>query len=189
MNISPDEAEEALISIRKMTQKTWRAIASSGAYIFLVITGIIWLIGFLATQFLAKDIALYIWIGISVLGSALSIFLGARMGRRVHSPSLGTSGKRAGIFWILLVFFCIATIAVARPADPRQITMFVILFIMIGQLAMGILLSFSSVWWALPITALALIGYFLLPGFFYLWMGILVGGGMIVLGIYIRLRW
>ena len=35
---------------------------------------------------------------------------------------------------------------------------------------MGLLLSFSSVWWALPITALALIGYFLLPGIFYLWM-------------------
>ena len=67
--------------------------------------------------------------------------------------------------------------------------MFIILFIMIGQLSMGLLLSFSSTWWALPITALALVGYFLLPNFFYLWMGILVGGGMILLGLYIRMRW
>jgi hypothetical protein len=67
--------------------------------------------------------------------------------------------------------------------------MFIILFIMLGQLAMGLLLSFSAVWWALPITALALIGYFLLPGIFYLWMGVLGGGGMIVLALYIRARW
>jgi hypothetical protein len=67
--------------------------------------------------------------------------------------------------------------------------MLVILFTMIGQLSMGLLLSFSSVWWALPITALAIIGYYFLPDFFYLWMGILVGGGMIAYGMYIRLRW
>ena len=64
-----------------------------------------------------------------------------------------------------------------------------VLFMMIGQLSMGLLLSYSAVWWALPVTALALIGYFLLPGIFYLWMGLLVGGGMIALGIYIRARW
>jgi hypothetical protein len=83
----------------------------------------------------------------------------------------------------------VAVIAVARPADEKQVTMIVILFIMIGQLSMGMLISFSSSWWALPITALALIGYFLLPDIFYLWMALLVGGGMITLGLYIRLRW
>jgi hypothetical protein len=60
---------------------------------------------------------------------------------------------------------------------------------MLGQLAMGLLFSFSSVWWALPITFLALAGYFLLPGIFYLWMALLGGGGMIILGLYIRFRW
>ena len=56
MNISPDEAEEALADIQKVTQKTRHSIASGGAYIFLVITGAIWLVGFLATQFLSGDI-------------------------------------------------------------------------------------------------------------------------------------
>ena len=92
------------------------------------------------------------------------------MGKRVRSPSTAATAKRVGIFWLLLVFYCIAAIAIARPTDGKQLTMFIILFIMIGQLAMGLLLSFSSVWWALPITALALVGYFLLPGIFYLWM-------------------
>jgi hypothetical protein len=176
-----------------VTQKTRRSIAGSGAYIFLIITGSVWMVGFLATQFLTGEIVAYVWIGMSLLGSALSIPLGTqmgrRMGRRVRSPSSNASTKRAVTFWLLLVLYGIAAIAIARPTDGKQLTMFIILFIMIGQLAMGLLLSFSAVWWALPITALALVGYFLLADIFYLWMAILVGGGMIALGLYIRLRW
>ncbi len=189
MNISPDEAEEALADIQKIMHKTRRSIASGGAYLFLIITGAVWLVGFLATQFLAPPITVFIWVGASLLGTGVSILLGARMGRRLHSPSAGPAAKRAGLFWVFLVFFCLAAIAIARPTDGRQVTMFIILFIMIGQLSMGLLVSFSSTWWALPIAALALAGYFLLPGYFYLWMAILVGGTMIALGIYIRLRW
>jgi hypothetical protein len=189
MNISPDEAKESLAAIQKVSEKTRHSLASSGAYIFLIITGIVWLVGFLSTQFLSGAIVAYIWVGTSILGSALGILLGSRMGRRVRSPSAAPTARRAAIFWLFLVMFCIAVIAVARPADGKQVTMFIILFIMIGQLSMGLLISFSSTWWALPITALALAGYFLLPGIFYLWMGVLVGGAMIALGLYIRLRW
>ncbi len=189
MNITPNEAEEALAAIQRMTQKARHSIAGSGVYIFLIITGIIWLVGFLSTQFLTGQIIAYIWTGTSLLGSVVAIMLGTRMGRRVRNPAFSATAKQGGIFWLLLVFFAIAAIAIARPTDGKQVTMLIILFTMVGQSAMGLLLSFSSVWWALPITALALIGYFLLPSFFYLWMGILGGGGMIVLGLYIRYRW
>jgi hypothetical protein len=189
MNISPNEAEEALEAIQKMTQKTRQSIASSGAYIFLIVTGAIWLIGFLATQFLSGSIVGIIWGVSSVLGTALSIFLGMRRGRRVRGSAANLHARRAGLFWLLLILYAVAFIVVARPTDGKQITLFIILFTMLGQLAMGMLLSYSSVWWALPISALALAGYFLLPGFFYLWMAILGGGGMIALGVTIRLRW
>jgi hypothetical protein len=189
MNFSPDEAEEALAAIQSVTQKTRRSIASSGAYIFLIITGFVWLIGFLATQFITGQIVAYIWIGASVIGSIVSIPLGIRQGRRVRNPSFSASTKRAVIFWLLLVLYAVATIAIAKPTDGKQVTMFIVLFLMLGQLAMSLLLSFASTWWTLPITALALIGYFLLPGIFYLWMGILVGGGMVILGLYVHFRW
>jgi hypothetical protein len=189
MNISPNEAEEALAAIQKMTRRTRRSFASSGATIFLIITGIIWLVGFLANQFLSGAIVAAIWIGMSVLSSGLSILLGRRLSERVRGPSTGAYAKRIGIFWLLLILFGIATIWVARPTDGKQATMLIILFIMIGQLAMGLLFSFASTWWALPISALALAGYSLLPGYFYLWMAILGGGGMIALALYFRWRW
>jgi hypothetical protein len=189
MNITPNEAEEELAVIRQMGQKTKRSLAGSGAYIFLIITGAIWLVGFLANQFLPGSIAVYIWIGISLLGSVIAVTLGIRLGGRVRSPSASPYVKRIIGFWSLLILYCIAVIIIAQPLDSKQVTMLIVLFMMIGQLAMGLLFSFTAVWWALPITALALIGYFQVPDLFYLWMGVLVGGGMITLGLYMRLKW
>ncbi len=189
MNISPNEAEEALAAIQRMTQKTRHSIASSGAHISLIVTGVVWLTGFMCAQFLSGEIVAYIWIGLSILGSALSTVLGFRMGKRIRSPSAAATAKQIGLIWLLLAVYCIAAIAIAQPTDGKQVTMFIVLFVMIGWLAMGLLLSFISVWPGLIIIALVLIGYFLLPGIFYLWMAILGGGGMIVLGLYIRSRW
>ena len=189
MNVSPSEAEEALAAIQTMAQKTRQSIASGGTYITLIVTGIIWLIGFMCTQFLPKEIVGYIWTGLSILGTAVGTVLGFRMGKRVRNPATAATAKRVGLYWLFLVFFCTVTIAVAWPLDGKQVTVLIVLFAMIGHLAMGLLLSFAAVWWPLPITALVLISYFLLPGLFYLWMGVLGGGGMIALGLYIRSRW
>jgi hypothetical protein len=188
MNISPTEAEEALAAIQAMAQKTRKSIASGGTYITLIVTGVVWLVGFLCTQFLPVGIVGYIWGGLSVLGTIVGIILGSRTGKHVRSPSTVPMVRRVGLFWLLLALFALAVIAVARPMDGKQATMLVILFLMLGQMAMGLLFAFSSVWWTLPITVLALVGYFLLPGIFYLWMAILGGGGMIALGLTTRLR-
>jgi hypothetical protein len=189
MNISPTEAEEALTAIQTMAQKTRQSIASGGTYITLIVTGIIWLVGFMCTQFLHGQIVAYIWIGLSILGTVIATALGVRVGKRVRSPETALMVKRVGLFWLFLIFYAVATIAITHPTDGKQTTLLIILFIMLGQLSMGLLFSFSSVWWALPVTALALVGYYLLPDIFYLWMALLGGGGMIALGSYIRLRW
>jgi hypothetical protein len=188
MNITASEAGEALAAIQQMEQKTRHAIASSGTYITMIVTGVVWLIGFICTQFL-PEISGYVWTGLSIFGSILGAIWGFRMGSRVRSPEMNATAKRAGLFWLFLVFYCVATIAVVRPTDGKQITVLIVLFALIGHLSLGLLLSFAAIWWPLPITALVLISYFLLPDLFYLWMGILGGGGMIALGLYIRFSW
>ena len=189
MNISPSEAEEALAAIQTIAKKTRQSIASGGTYITLIVTGVVWLVGFMSTQYLQGEIVGYVWTGLSILGIIAGSVLGIRRGKRVRSPATAPMAKRIGLFWLLLIFYGLATIAIARPTDGKQATMLVILFIMLGQMAMGLLFSFSSSWWTLPITILALVGYFLLPDIFYLCMALLGGGGMIALGLYIRYRW
>jgi len=189
MNISPSEAEESLAAIQTMAKKTRQSIASGGTYVTLIVTGIVWLVGFTCTQFLSGDIVGYIWTGLAIFGGILGTVWGFRIGKRFRSPATAATAKRVGLFWVFLIFYGIATIAVAWPLDGKQVTMIILMFALIGHLSMGLLLSFAAVWWPLPITALALLGYFLFPGLFYLWMAILGGGGMIVLGLYIRWRW
>jgi hypothetical protein len=189
MNMSTTEAEEALAAIQTITQKTRQSISSGGTYITLIVTGVVWLVGFICTQFLPQEIVGYIWAGLSILGGITGTILGIRMGKRVRSPMTAPTAKRIILFWLFLIIYGITIVAIAQPKDGKQATLFIILFILLGQLAMGLLFSYSSVWWALPITILALAGYFLLPSIFYLWMAILGGGGMIALGLYIRFRW
>jgi len=189
MNISSTEAEEALAAIQTMTQRTRHSIASGSAYISLIITGIVWLIGFTATQFLTAPLIVWIWIVTSAVGSAFATFMGIRAGKRVHIASAAVTGKRILTFWGLLILFTAAIISVVHPTDGKQITLLIILFAMIGQMGMGLLLSFSATWWTVPVAAVALLGYFLVPDWFYLWMGLLGGGVMIILGLYIRMRW
>ena len=190
-NMSSTEAEEALAAIQKMMQKTRRSIASSGAHISLIITGIVWLIGFTCNQFLSDEILPYVWIPVSILGSILATVLGIRIGKRVRSPSAAAIGKRIGFIWLLLAVYCIAAIAVTWPLEENQLTALVVMCVMVGWLVMGLQLSTYSVWvWqGLIVIALVLVGYFWLPNFFYLWIAILGGGGMIASGLYIRSRW
>lgn len=188
MNISPDEAEEALQAIQKVSQKTRSALASGGTTLTLIMTGVIWLIGFTCTQFLPARISGIIWAVLSSLGTLLGLWWGMRLGNRVRSPAAAPMMRRVGLFWLLLIGFTLAVFAVVRPTDGKQATVLVVLFIMLGQMAMGLLFSFSSVWWTLPIALLALTGYFLFGDIFYLWMGVLGGGGMIGWGLVLLYR-
>jgi len=189
MNISPSEAEEALQAIQSMMNKTKKAISNSGAYNFLIVWGAVWLMGFLANHFVDPKTAGLFWMVIDILGGVISAILGIRMSRKVRSPAGLASGKRIAWFWLILFIYCFSLILVVSPVDGKQMAMTIILFVMIGWIAMGLLLSAASVWWGLAITALALIGYFLLPDIFNLWMALLGGGGMIFLGVYIRKKW
>jgi hypothetical protein len=190
MEISPTEAEQALDAIQSMVKKTRRAVASSGSYIFLVVWGVIWLIGFTCSQFLADPLVGKIWAVLNILGAVLSAVIGIRMNRGVRNTSVSPLlGQRLGLFWLLLWLFCAAAIAVIWPPEPKQLAMIIILFVMTGWIAMSLLLSMTSTWWGIAFAALALAAYFLVPDYFYLIMAVLGGGGMIALGFYIRSRW
>jgi hypothetical protein len=189
MDISPNEAEEALDAIQVISQKTRYTIASSGVDISLIITGLVWMFGFTASQLLQEQIAVYIWISASIIGAILGTVLSIRKGRRVRSTSALITAKRIGTVWLLLAIYCLAALAVTWPLDGQQVTVLIVLFILVGWMAMGLLLSVYSVWPGIIIFALVIIGYFFVMDYFYLWMAILGGGGLIAMGLYIRYRW
>jgi hypothetical protein len=54
---------------------------------------------------------------------------------RVAQHRLPASGKRIGIFWLLLVLYCAAAVAVNLPIDGEQLVMLIILFARVGWVA------------------------------------------------------
>lgn len=188
MNINLNEAQESLQAIQHIMKKTKHMISSSGAYKFLFLWGAIWLVGFLSSQFIHTIMIGYIWAGLDVIGGFLSAFIGIRMSRVVHNES-NPSGIRIGAFWWALMALCALCILVVWPIDWKQLSMLIILFVMAGWIAMALLFKAVSVWLGIAVIALAFIGYYLLPDFFFLWMAILGGGGMIAAGFYVRSRW
>jgi hypothetical protein len=189
MELTPNEAEESLAVINAVTQKIRRAVANGGAHYFLILWGIVWFFGFLGSHFFTDKIAGYIWMGLDILGAFGSWLLGFLLSRRVRNTGVSVTGRRIGLFWLSLFIYCTLAIWIAGPMDGKKLAMFFVIFVMIGWIAMGLLLSFAVGWFALLVTAVALAGYFLLPAYFYLWMALLGGGTMIGCGLYIRFRW
>jgi len=177
MNISPTEAEEALAAIQIITQKTRHSIASGGTYITLIVTGLVWLIGFVCTQFLPENIIGYIWGGLSIIGTILATILGFRQGRRVHSPSAAPIAN-------VISSLGAPDSLLHRDDRGRWPWMgsnhqhhYPVRDDWLSLAKPAVLVYLRLVAAADYRSGVGLL--FLLPGYFYLWTGILCGGGMI----------
>ena len=189
MQITPNEAEESLAAISSMRQKMRRAVANGGAHYFLILWGVIWFFGFLGSHFFTDKIAGYIWLVLDILGGFGSWGIGILLNRRVRNASISATSGRVALFWLTMFVYCTLTVWIAWPLDGKQLAMFILIFAMLGWIAMGFFSSFSVIRVALFVTAVAFGGYYLLPDFFYLCMALLGGGTMIGCGLYIRFKW
>jgi hypothetical protein len=184
MNVTRDEAQESLVTIQQVMAQTRRAVASSGAYV-MIIWGVVWFFGFLASQLIHSILVGWIWLILDVLGSLATWIVGRKMGRRVRT----SFGSRLGLFWLALIFYTALWIWIAWPLDPMRTMLLSITALMFGYVVMGLWLGTAVAWVGLAVTALALLGFYLLPAYFALWMALLGGGTMIGSGLYMSRFW
>ncbi len=189
MQVTPDEAKESLAAIEAMMQKVRHSLARSDTPYHLLIWGTVWLLGFLGSHFLSGRTSGFAWLALDVLGAIGSAVAGTVAGRRVRQVDSPATSRRIGMFWLALFLYCGLAVWIAAPLTGRQLAMLIVLFAMLGWMAMGFLLSIAAVRLALLVTAIALAGYFLLPEYFFLWMALLGGGTMIGGGLYVLMKW
>ncbi len=156
MEVTPNEAEESLAAINAIRKKMRHAVSNGNTHYFLILWGVIWVVGFLGSYFLSERTAGHLWAVIDIAGGVLSWVIGWWMSRRVRSAGSTTTSARIGFFWLALFLYCMLAVWIAWPLDSRQLAMLVTIFAMLGWIAMGFLLSVSLVKLALFITALAL---------------------------------
>ncbi len=184
MNISPEEAKDALASIQQ-TRTQMRKLAGLNGY-FLIIWGLIWFFGCLSNQYLPSAYVGWIWGILSPIGSVLSGFLGYYLGTKARS----TVGARVGLFFLTLGGFTLLWLIIMQPLSLKQGFLFFLSIIAFGSVIAGILQRIVvSVIGGLSFIALALVGYYILPAYFFLWVAVFCGLALAGCGLLMRVLW
>ena len=184
MSLSKAEAEDALGEIDRVIARTRRAVATGCCGGLLILWGVIWLLGFSASQFL-PDHANYLWAALDSAGFLASWFLGARSQRSTR----GGFGLRIGLSWLALFLYATLWLFILRPSDWRFFGAYPATLAMFGYVLMGLWLDRYLLWLGLAVTAASLLGILCVPDWFNLWMGVIGGGSLIAAGIHIRKSW
>jgi hypothetical protein len=191
MDVSPNDARESLSLIDETATRTRKAISASYAGNLLILWGLIWVAGFTAVHFLhgRGGLAFAILDGVGVAGTLL---IGRKWPIRdaVRGPGARQTARGILIFWFVLVAYAGLWIALLRPATGVLLGTFLATTMMLGYVVTGLWSSSRFlVWLGLIVTALTLFGYYIIPGYFNLWMAPMGGGALMGTGLYVRLRW
>ncbi len=175
MNITPEEAQAALNDIRHVTTRT-QGTLNTWAY-YMLLWGVVWTIGFLATQF-KPQLVNWIWIVMIIAGIVGSAFLGITQGGRMRlAPGSYAAfiNSRLGIFYGVLYGFAILW-QIIFSLTPLQIGMLWITVVMFGSIIAGAWLQERmSIGLGVGITIMSVLGYYLLPNYFWLWAAVFAG--------------
>jgi hypothetical protein len=80
----------------------------------------------------------------------------------------------------------LATIAIMRPHDPRQMSAFVPLAVAWAYITIGSVLGLRMIVAGIALGALTAFGYFFLYPWFLLWMAVVGGGTLVLSGLWLR---
>lgn len=184
MNVSPEEARESLGVIQQTRAKT-KKLVGIGGY-FSIIWGLVWFFGLLGNQFLPSEHAWWVWAPTVTVGWILSALLGMYLGEQTRS----VIGPRFAFFFLALFVFATLWVFMMQPASFKQDALFVMTVFMFGGVAVGIIMRvFPIIICYLSMAALLVLGYYLVPAYFFLWAAIFSGLAMVGIGLVMCLRW
>jgi hypothetical protein len=197
MNISKEEASEALGQIDDAISQTRRTIGQGNSSTKLILWGVIWMIGYSCSQFVPAK-AQTIWLCLVGLGTLGSLNWGARSKPHPQSPN----GSRIGSGWLVLFAYAVFWFFLFHldnqsgrlrlhfePSSGLQSGVFFATVAMCAYVLAGLWLGRFFIWLGATVTLLTVVGYFLMPDWFCVWMAITGGGSLIVAGLYIRRFW
>lgn len=183
MDVSADEAREALGDIERTQAATRKVLSDGPTGRILILWGCLWAVGYLGTHFLRGKSG-WLWLGLDMVGVA-GTFAVMWPGRsRTRNPY----SWRIGVFWLALFAYGFLWVVLLSPLRGNQVGAFFPTLVMFAYVVLGLFFWRYLLWVGLITTALTMAGYFLLPTYFCIWMAFVGGGSLIVPGLHLRLR-
>lgn len=183
--LSSRDAAAALAEIETARTAMRRVIRAHRGHYHLWIWGVIWIAMPLTALFGGDDAAHYFgWICLP--GIIASIAVGIAQSRQIKGP---VNPRFLGVIAALVLFAVLFPFVLHARADARSLYTYLCLVSMQGYVIAGLWTDSYLLWLGLIVTALILVGFFLLPGVFWLWMAACGGGSLVLTGFYVRHFW
>ena len=168
--MNSDRALDDLKAIRHIMGRTRQSAAEPGGW-YMVLWGVIWFFGLLGNQFLPSEAANWFWPALTILGTATSVWIGIRLGRRgdVRSSML----RPLMLWWIALFVFDVLLIWLFKLYDDHDLTLLIILTVALGYFQFGLFTHWSISFVGVLLTILVVGTAILLPEYIHLAMAFL----------------
>ncbi len=191
MNVTRDEASQALEEIGRAGSRMSRLSTYGDIAPMFLLWGVIWLVANLVTEF-QPALSGRAWLAGEIVGTPLTLFLVVRQARHRGARIRQTGGdpKAIGGRYALMgaaVFgFFTSMMVVVWPLNARQADAFISLFFAFAYAIGGVFGGWRLMAIGGVTAAAILFGYLELTTHFYLWMGLVGGGALIVGGLWLR---
>lgn len=183
--ISPHEAAAALAEVDRARSAMRRAIRDHRGHFHLWIWGLAWVVMPLMAQVYGDLAARWFWVPCVVAGVA-SASVGLVQRQQVRERmNLRFLGAMAA-----LIAFAVIFLFVLQPQlSIKSLYTYECLVVLQAYVIAGLWTDTYLLWLGIAVTALVLVGFFFLPGIFWLWMALFGGGSLIATGFYVRYFW
>jgi len=191
MNVSNEDAQASLAEVKDTMLRTRRAVAASYSSPLLILWGLLFAVANVVAHFYLRYAAIIFWAmaGVGWLGTSLVWW---RLQRKlpVKEPTEEKMNLRMGAFWGSLFMYVFIWLRLFARFNGMQMHAFIITSTMFGYVVLGLWFTeYYMAWLGLAVTAFTLVGFYLLPAYYYLWMAVTAGGLLLGTGLYLHARW
>ncbi|MBU6297595.1 MAG: hypothetical protein KGJ79_00260 [Alphaproteobacteria bacterium] len=185
MSLSPQEAASTLSDVERAAKRSARAFGYRKASPHLILWGIVWLIGYGATDVFPARAGL-IWLALIAAACIVAFYIS-----RCYREDGRAKGNAVGVWRVVALIaiayvFIIGTYAILGPLRGMQQGAFVPLLVGAVYTGVGLWLGMRFVIAGALLIALTFAGYFYLQEYFLLWMAFAGGGALILAGFWLR---
>lgn len=190
MNVTRDEAVEALETINKAGGKVQRLQGYRHGAPHFLIWGAVWLVANTVTQFWPQY-ANAAWPGMVIFGFVASTITGFLQGRafKKSSPGLVMSpglNWRFGLTSLVYMAFIVCMASITQPETQRQYNAMISIFFAFLYMSAGIWAGLRLFAIGLVTAIAIMVGFYFVKDYFDLWMGVFGGGALIAGGVWLR---
>jgi hypothetical protein len=179
--ISAREAHDALQEAATTERRSAQSYGYSRSAPFCILWGLIWIAGYGGTAVLPGRESNWLWLTLSVIGTAISIWIGNN-----RAEGKGNEGWRAGLVIVFVMAFTAALMFIMRPTDPLQVGAYWPLLLSAIYASMGLWMGARYILLGAFLAAATLAAYFFFKEFFFVWMAVVGGGSILLTGLWMR---